>query len=81
MILDTQVSISQEIEKKKKEFYIGDSQSKSMLKKEEILSKIEISHGPGDPFYSKEFAPKARDEPSMLLYKHSVAGISIREEI
>ena len=52
-----------------------------MLKKEEILSKIEISHGPGDPFYSKEFAPKARDEPSMLLYKHSVAGISIREEI
>ena len=45
-ILDTQVSISIEIgEKKKDQFYLGDSQQSSIMKKEDVLSKVEISRG------------------------------------
>lgn len=55
-IMLTHESISIEIEKNKKnQFYLGDSQDQSMLKKDAKLSKIEISRAIDDPNYIEDF--------------------------
>lgn len=51
-----------------------------MLKKEDIHSKIDISRDPGDPFYSKEFAPKAKDDVPISLNSQQIYRESIRED-
>lgn len=52
-----------------------------MLKKEDIHSKIDISRDPGDPFYSKEFARKSKNEDPLSLNSQQIYRDSIREEL
>jgi hypothetical protein len=71
-ILDTQVSISHEIaDKKKDQFYLGDSQQSSIMKKDDVISKVEISRQPGDPNYMQEFAIDPRRE-SIAFFKSAL---------
>jgi hypothetical protein len=82
LILDTQSSISQEIaHQKKDQFYLGDSQQSSILKKDEVLSKLEISRGQGDPNYEKEYAPEPLVTDSRNLFRSAIYRQSIQEEL
>ena len=60
---------------------MGDSQQSSILKKDEVLSKLEISRGQGDPNYEKEYAPEPLVTDSRNLFRSAIYRQSIQEEL